>query len=97
MATKRDWASEHNERARELDDKGRTEDAIREYLRACEIDPQWSVPHYNLGLVYKYAGDWEKSLHWNRRATELDPSHQASWWNLGIAATALGRWDEAAA
>ena len=93
--TKRGRADAHNERGRNLDQEGRTDEAIREYLRACEIDPQWSVPHYNLGLVYKYAGDWERSLHWNQRAAALNPADPASWWNLGIAATALGRWDEA--
>jgi hypothetical protein len=95
MATNRDRASEHNERGRELDRQGRKDEAIREYLRAREIDPQWSVPHYNLGLLYKYAGDWERSLQCNQRAAALDPADQAGWWNLGIAATALGRWDEA--
>lgn len=95
MSAKRDRASEHNERGRELNSQGRTDEAIREYLRACEIDPQWSAPHYNLGLLYKYAGDWERSLQWNQRAAALDPADQAGWWNLGIAATALGRWDEA--
>ena len=93
--TKRGRADAHNERGRKLDAEGRTEEAIREYLRACELDPSWSVPHYNLGLVYKYAGDWERSLEWNQRAAALDPKDQAGWWNLGIAATALGRWDEA--
>lgn len=91
----RDRASEHNERGRELDAQGRRAEAIREYERACALDPGWSVPHYNLGLIYKYAGDWERSLHRNQRAAALNPSDQASWWNLGIAATALGRWDEA--
>ena len=93
--TKRGRADAHNERGRNLDQDGRTDEAIREYLSACEIDPQWSVPHYNLGLVYKYAGDWERSLHWNQRAAALNPADPAGWWNLGIAATALGHWDEA--
>ena len=95
MEAKRERAEICNARGLELDDQGRRDDAIREYLRACEIDPSWSVPHYNLGLIYKYAGDWEKSLEWNQRAAALNPSDQAGWWNLGIAATALGRWSEA--
>ncbi len=93
--TDNERADTHNERGRKLDAEGRTDEAIREYMRACEIDPQWAVPHYNLGLLYKYAGDWEQSLQWNQRAAALNPSDQAGWWNLGIAATALGLWDQA--
>ena len=76
---------------------GQSEEAIREYERACQLDPSWHSPAYNLGLLYKYAGDWQRSLECNARATELAPDEEASWWNLGIAATALGRWDVARA
>jgi tetratricopeptide (TPR) repeat protein len=93
---KRARASQANERARELERLGQSA-AVDEYLRACRLDPGWSVPEYNLGLVYKYKGEWERSLVHNLRATELAPEDQAGWWNLGIAATALGRWDVARA
>jgi hypothetical protein len=88
-------ASRHNERGRELADAGRSAEAVAEYERACALDPSWSAPPYNLGLLYKYAGDWEASARWNRRAAQLDASDPPTWWNLAIAATALGRWDEA--
>lgn len=92
---KRGRASSANERGRELDRLGQTSEAVDEYSRACNIDPEWAVPRYNLGLVYKYARRWELSLEHNLRASQLDPDDQAGWWNLGIAATALGRWDVA--
>jgi hypothetical protein len=95
MATDRERADVHNERGRELSAAGRDEEAIREYLRACEADPAWAVPHYNLGLIHKYASEWQRSLQCNQRAVELDPEDQGAWWNLGIAATALGNWPEA--
>ncbi len=90
---KRARASRANERGRQLADQGRGDDAILEYDRACRLDPTWSVPLYNLGLVHKYSGDWERSLRYNKQATERDPDGQDAWWNLGIAATALGRWE----
>ena len=90
---KRARASRANERGRELARVGRAREAIQEYERARRLDPTWSMPAYNLGLIYKYSGDWERSLQFNERATELDRDDQAGWWNLGIAATALGRWD----
>jgi tetratricopeptide (TPR) repeat protein len=92
---KRARASRANERGRELDRLGRAADAIQEYERASRLDPTWSVPLFNLGLVHKYAGAWEHSLRCNHRASELAPDDQGAWWNLGIAATALGRWDVA--
>ena len=53
------------------------------------------MPFYNAGLIHKYAGSWELSLHQNQHAVERDTSDTDAWWNLGIAATALGRWDVA--
>ncbi|MCB1037286.1 MAG: tetratricopeptide repeat protein [Acidobacteria bacterium] len=70
-------------------------EAVGEYERACRLAPSWSVPFYDLGLHFKYEGDWVRSFELNLRAAELDPEDQAGWWNLGIAATALGRWEEA--
>lgn len=90
---KRKRASELDERAHQLEEEGRHAEATDLYRRACNIDPTWPVPFYNLGLLHKYRGEWAASLEANLRATELDASDQAAWWNLGIAATALGRWD----
>jgi tetratricopeptide (TPR) repeat protein len=93
--SKRARASRANDLGRQLKDQRRVAAAIHEYERAISIDPGWAVPFYNLGLLYKYEGEWALSLQANLRATELDPIDQASWWNLGIAATALERWDVA--
>jgi tetratricopeptide (TPR) repeat protein len=92
---KRGRAKRANERALRFEREGQTEDAITAYERACRLDPEWSEPFYNLGLLYKYASEWELSLENNLRATELCPEDQAGWWNLGIAATALSRWQMA--
>ncbi len=91
--SKRQRASRANARGGKLRDQGDRNGAIELYRRAMELDPTWGAPFYNLGLLYKYAGQWEASLEANLRATELAPEDQANWWNLGIAATALGRWD----
>jgi tetratricopeptide (TPR) repeat protein len=92
---KRELATRANERAGNFEKAGNPDEAIKQYERACRLDPSWSVPFYNLGLLHKYSGDWERALVCNRRASELDPKDQAAWWNLGIAATALGRWKAA--
>jgi tetratricopeptide (TPR) repeat protein len=83
------------EEAKACGDAGDAAGAERAYLSAIGLEPAWSVPLYNLGLLYKYQGRWEESLEFNRRASELAADDQAAWWNRGIAATALGRWPEA--
>ena len=74
---------------------GRIAEAEAAYQGAVQANPHWSVPYYDLGLLYKYEGRWRESLEFNQRAAALDPSDEAGWWNLGIAATALGEWAEA--
>jgi len=88
-------AEQHNHKANKLEEKGQIEKAIAYYEKAIESDPGWSVPWYNLGLLYKRQMRWEKSLACNQRAAKLDPRDKAAWWNLGIAATALDEWEEA--
>jgi len=92
---KRQRARRANRRASQLRDKGDCAAAIERYRRAIELDPSFSAPFYNLGLIHKYRAEWQAAFEANLRATELSPKDQPSWWNLGIAATALGRWDVA--
>jgi len=94
---KRTKAAALNQRGLEHQDRGQLDEALKFFEEAAAADPRWSVPPYNLGLLYKRQKNWKKSLEWNRRATTLDPESQAAWWNMGIAATALGRWNLARA
>lgn len=71
------------------------EKAIQIYQNIIDMDGSWSVPYYNLGLIYKYNGQWQKSYEFNKKATELDANDEAAWWNLGIACTILNKWREA--
>jgi hypothetical protein len=88
-------ADRHNTKAMELEESGQAEKAIACYEKAISTDPKWSVPWFNLGLLYKRRKNWEQSLKCNRRAAELNPKDETAWWNLGIAATALDDWKEA--
>ncbi|HEX5106885.1 MAG TPA: tetratricopeptide repeat protein [Vicinamibacterales bacterium] len=90
-----DSAQALNERGQELKAAGDIAGAEAAYLAAVAAAPAWSIPAYNLGLLFKYEGRWQESLEWNQTAAALDPDDQAAWWNLGIAATALGRWADA--
>jgi hypothetical protein len=78
-----------------IDKRGDLRKAEIAFYKAIEAAPNWSVPWYNLGLLYKREKNWSESLRCNRKASQLDPTDEAAWWNLGIAATALGNWPEA--
>lgn len=80
------------EQAGEFEEAGDIEQAINLYNVIIKENPEWSVPYYNLGLIYKYQCDWKLSFHYNKKATELDSSDEAAWWNLGVAATAMDNW-----
>lgn len=83
--------------AQQLEHEGKEDAAIERYLAALALDPDKSESYYNLGLIHKYRGEWERSLDYNASANRLDPDDQASRWNLAIAATALRRWELARA
>jgi tetratricopeptide (TPR) repeat protein len=83
------------EEGRALSAAGDVAGAERAYLAAIELEPAWSAPLFNLGLLYKYQRRWAESLEYNRRASALSADDQGAWWNRGIAATALGLWPEA--
>jgi len=81
----------HN-KAQRLSSSGNDSEALALYQEALNLDPLRPSTLYNMGLIYKYRGDWEKSLELNQKAYELDSSDEASRWNIAIAATALRRW-----
>ncbi len=86
-----------NEKGRVHEDEGRHEQAEACYRTAIECDSEWSIPWFNLGLLYKRQGRWEESLRHNQRALELNPEDEGALWNVGIAATALEDWKTARA
>jgi tetratricopeptide (TPR) repeat protein len=81
--------------AMDLEKEGKSKEAIEVYLEIIKVAPSWATPYYNLGLMYKYRGDWQNSLIFNEKAVKLDPVDKPSIWNWGIAATALKDWKTA--
>jgi len=92
------WSSavRANHRGNAAADANQHAAAEASYREAVRLDPDWSEPHFNLGLLYKLTGRWRDSLDANLRASSLTPSAgEPCWWNLGIAATALQDWSTA--
>jgi hypothetical protein len=88
-------ASWYHRRALAASDRDDVDGAIVLYEKAIRMDPSWSAPWFNLGLIAKRRRDWKGALRYNQQASRLDPSDEPTWWNLGIAATALSDWTEA--
>jgi hypothetical protein len=85
----------YNAKGRKRDEAGDSSEAIALYRKAISADAKWSVPWYNLGLIFKYRGEWSESYRCNAEAMRLNPRDEAAVWNTGIAATAMGNWSEA--
>jgi tetratricopeptide (TPR) repeat protein len=68
------------------------EQALVAYQTLLALNPNRASTHYNIGLIYKYRGQWAEALHHSQRAAALDPVDEATQWNLAIAATALHDW-----
>jgi len=80
------------DQAIEASNHGEKEEAIRIYQEILSEKEDWSIVHYNLGLIYKYKNEWDESYYHNKRAVELDSTMEGAHWNLGIAATMLQDW-----
>ena len=82
------WALDHGE-----DPTARNEQAMAEYRRAIEINPNWASAFSNLATCYELAAaqaktsgrdpaaDWERALENDRKATELSPKMAMPWAN----------------
>jgi TolB-like protein/Flp pilus assembly protein TadD len=74
---------------------GRTEEALREAVRATEIDPL-SMPAYNnLGVMYSYSHQPELAVMAFRKAIALAPGAFTTFANLALTYSDLGRHGEA--
>lgn len=86
------FAEPVNELGRKLRDRGMLRSADLAWAAATWLDPSWSTPWFNRGLIAKSGHDWPECYRLTLRATELEPDFKPAWWNLGIAATALSDW-----
>lgn len=74
---------------------GRLEEAIAAGLLAAKLAPADIDAHYNLGLAYTDAKDYDRAVAAYRRAIKLNARHGLSWNNLGSALEQQGDKDAA--
>ncbi len=76
-------------------DRGELRLALRELLRAVELDPELAATHNALGLVYHAMGRSKEALHHYERAVALQPRFSEAHNNLGVLLIDLGRYEDA--
>ena len=85
----------HNERGLAHFEKGRVEQAVKEYNEAIRAYPSLAAAHNNLGSAHFAAARFEEAAAAFRRAAELDANYGQAHFNLALAHLKLGREREA--
>ncbi|HEY1717154.1 MAG TPA: tetratricopeptide repeat protein, partial [Verrucomicrobiae bacterium] len=68
-----------------LMEKGQLEEAITDFDKSLEINPNFNEPHNNLGDALIRIGQTNEAVIHFKKAVELDPTSAASYYNLGVA------------
>ena len=83
-----------NQTAKSLAQK-KLDQAAYEFSQVTMIRPDFVAAHYNLGVILKNRGDFEKAREKFRKVLELDSTSSAAWMQIGASYEAQGFFDEA--
>ncbi len=75
--------------------KGRLEEAMDQYYKALQIEPNYAEVQYNLGLTLNRKGRLEEAISHYLEAIRINPRFAVAHNNLGVALEKEGRLDEA--
>src|SRR3989440_6229332 len=75
-------SDEHNSRGIELADRGWLDEAIKEFKKAIELDPESAHAHDNLATVYSEKKLYRDALAEYLKAIELEPDSATAHYNL---------------
>jgi tetratricopeptide (TPR) repeat protein len=65
-----------------LDKKGRTDDAVKHYLEALRISPDYAEAHNNLGIDLARKGNLDMPIRHFQKALQINPNFSYSRANL---------------
>ena len=75
--------------------KNQIDDAIREWKRAVELNPEEAKAYFNLALALERKGQLDEAIAQYQKAVSIDPENAAAYSNLAVALSRTGRLDEA--
>jgi tetratricopeptide (TPR) repeat protein len=90
-------ATEHIDQGIEYAEQGRLDDAIAEFQKAIELEPDDPDAHHNLGTAYYERGRLDEAITELQAAIELEPGGADAHRNLGTVYGEQGKPEEAAA
>jgi tetratricopeptide (TPR) repeat protein len=74
---------------------GKPDSAIKQFKKAISIDPTFSLPHYNLGVVYDRQKKYVAAEKEYKKAIRLDPNDRRFHYNLWTVYNKQGKYFEA--
>jgi Flp pilus assembly protein TadD/peroxiredoxin len=75
--------------------EGHTNEAVRNFQRALQMDPDHVIALQNLGNAYRQDKDWENAKSTLQRAIELSPENAEANYSLGMVFAQLGDTEHA--
>ncbi|MCP4366132.1 MAG: tetratricopeptide repeat protein [Planctomycetes bacterium] len=87
--------NEHSKRGQTLLRRGKIVEAIGEFKRALDIDPDCSETYIHLGCAYEALEKWERAVKAYRELARLRPNDASAHYSLGTALKNSCRWKEA--
>jgi protein O-mannosyl-transferase len=85
----------HNNLGSAAEDKGQTDEAIRQYQEATRLAPGYALAHNNLGLALSKKGQTDEAIRQYQEALRLQPGYAEAHNNLGVALEKKGQTGEA--
>jgi tetratricopeptide (TPR) repeat protein len=77
-------AVEWRKLGREAQLEGRLNDAMKCYLKAIELDPNYACPHNDLGVLYEHMNMLNEAKEEYLLALQIDPSYAKAHYNLAL-------------
>ena len=85
----------HNNLGNALVERGRTEEAVEQYLQALRMEPKFVKAYNNLGFALDKQGHTEEAVEQYLQALRIKPDYVEAHYNLGNALVKQGRTEEA--
>jgi tetratricopeptide (TPR) repeat protein len=94
-ASKEKQAEKHFRKGFDYQNQGNLEQAIQEYQKALELNPDYAQAHTNLGTVYLGKGDYDQAIGHFKRTLELNYYDSKAHYNLGLSYVYQGELEKA--